>query len=128
MNDEKPIDLGVSRKEMYGDMPAMAQAPQGSPDKVYPSFSYSGPVELHLPESGCMEIKFHKVSETSSVRPDGSHWYECRIEVKCVCEVESDEPKSPTSRDRSAEEALDTLARKLSESREEEEGEGEEEE
>lgn len=120
MNDESEhIDLGVNPKEQYGDiggMGLMIQPESGPSDsqKSYPSFRYSGPEELDLPDEGTMEVKFKKVSETSSTRPSGKRWYECCIEVQCICEVESDEPNSPTSRDTSAEDALDTLAKELS--------------
>ena len=125
--NENRIDLGVNRKEAYGE-PAMAMS-QGPPsgDKVYPSFTYSGPEELDLPDEGEMTVCFHKVSETRSVRADGKHWYDCQIEVKCLCEVEGgdededededekDEITPPTRRDTSAEDALDALAKAVSE-------------
>ncbi len=121
MDNEEHIDLGVSMKEKYSESPMAIPAPTSKPEemdeKVYPSFHYSGPVELDLPDEGTMEIMFRKTSETSSVRKDGKHWYDCEIEVRCIHEVESDEPDAPTSSDHSAEEALDTLARKLSEKR-----------
>jgi hypothetical protein len=122
MSDEHDhTDLGVSPKELYDSPEVASQSPQKPPDKIYPSFRYEGPEELHLPESGKMEIHFLKRSETSRTKPGGQHWYECCIEVRCFGDVESDEPKSPTTRSSTeAETALDTLARALGKSRDEE--------
>jgi hypothetical protein len=109
MSDE--IDLGTDHEEGYGlSLPSM-----GGGGKRYPSFHYSGPTELDLPESGEMKIKFVKTRETHSKHPDGKAWYECDLEVRCICDVESeeDEVAEPTHRDRSAEEALDAIAEAL---------------
>jgi len=118
--------LGVSQKEMYGDgmiSPAPAEK-SDEPKEIFPSFHYSGPKELHLPEEGKMEIHFCKTSETSRVKSDGSHWYECTIEVKCFGKVESEESDEDETPGTDAEKALDTLARALHKEREEnEEGE-----
>lgn len=115
------IDLGVKDSERYGDMKMAVSAPMSGSDKSeksYPSFHYSGPMELELPDEGMMEIHFVKRSETSSVRKDGKHWYECDIEVRCICEVEDaeedDQPTPPSTRDRSAEDALDEIAKVVS--------------
>lgn len=112
---DNEIDLGVSPKES-GIMPLTEAIPLENkmPEKTYPHFHYSGPKELELPDEGEMTICFKKTSETSSTRSDGSHWYECCIEVHTIKEVESEEPDEPTHRDRSAEEALDTLAEAIS--------------
>jgi len=111
------IDLGVNDKERYGGMGmGMSAPPMGEgKDKQYPCFHYCGPEELDLPESGTMEIKFTKRSETSSVRPDGKHWYECAIEVQCICDVEGEDDEGETGEGpgTEAEKALDTLARAL---------------
>jgi len=118
MDEHEHTDLGVTEKELYGSdsmpisIPAQAGG-DGKDKKVYPVLHYSGPKELHLPEEGKMEVHFCKTSETSSTRKDGSHWYSCDIEIRCIGDVESDEPKAPATSDRSAEDALDTIARKL---------------
>ena len=119
------LDLGVNERDMYGDMggpmPSF-QSDEGSEKTRYPSFHYSGPEELKLPDEGEMTVSFKKTSETSRTRRDGSRWYECDIEVQCICDVEDDEPDEPTHRDTSAEDALDTLARKLQIDRGDDEG------
>ncbi len=118
MDNEKEIDLGVSPKEQYGDMPMQVSQSDKMPDRIFPRFHYSGPVELELPDEGTMEVEFCKKSETSRVREDGTHWYECDIEVKKILEVEGedeDEVNPPTRRDTSAEDALDALAEKVHE-------------
>jgi hypothetical protein len=111
------INLGVSMKEEYGccGMQVAQPPPMEAPDELrFPSFTYSGPEKLGLPDEGTMTVCFKKTSETSSIRQGGKKWYECRVEVKCICEVEGkeeDEVTSPTSRDTSAEDALDALAK-----------------
>jgi hypothetical protein len=115
------IDLGVSNKDRYGGLgsPMAVSGPSDSEKKLhYPTFTYEGPEELDLPEEGILEIRFKKRRETSKVREDGKHWYECEIEVRCICEVESEEEEAPTRRDTSAEDALDALAEALGKSRE----------
>ena len=108
MPDE--IDLAVSQKDLYGDLGGpLSSLPDKKGDDVYPSFHYSGPKELDLPDSGEMTICFKKSSETSKVRRDGSHWYECCIEVQSIKDVDDDEPESPTRRDTSAGDALDKI-------------------
>lgn len=102
------IELGVNASERYG-LTSVPQSPGEDKRIVYPEFSYSGPKGLGLPSEGMMEVGFRKVSETKSIRPDGSEWYECRIEIKCICEVESAEPEKKIG----AAEALDTIARAL---------------
>lgn len=104
------IDLGVSHKEVYGEPIAVGQS---SGDPVFPSFHYSGPKELDLPEEGEMTVRFKKRRESKTTRSGGEKWYECDIEVCCICEVEDNEPDEPTHRDRSAEEALDAIAAAL---------------
>ena len=113
MKDE--INLGVSPKEMgmgMGSPVGMQQ--EGGSDKIYPCLHLEGPEDLDLPEHGDLTIHFRRKSETSRVREDGSHWYECCLEVRKLGDVEPEGPVSPTSRDNSTEEALDKLAEALS--------------
>jgi hypothetical protein len=118
--DHEHTDLGVSNKERFGDMvQPIAPAGDDASKKVYPSFRYEGPKELHLPEEGKMEIHFCKTSETSRVKSDGSHWYECTVEVKCFGNVEGEEGEEDETPGTDAEKALDTLARALGKERSE---------
>jgi hypothetical protein len=115
--DHDHTDLGVSPKEEFGGGPPMSISSigeGGSNEKRYPSFHYSGPKELDLPEEGSMKICFCKTSETSRTLPSGKHWYECTIEVKCFGGVEADEDdEGDETPGTDAEKALDTLARAL---------------
>ena len=112
------IDLGVDRSKQFEGL-SKPVGPPPSKRTDYPRFHYSGPQELDLPDEGEMTIKFRKVSETESKREDGSEWYECSIEVQCICECDGkDEVEPPSKRDTSAEDALDTLARALQKGRE----------
>ena len=106
------IDLGVKSSELYAkDGPmGMTMGPDNK-EVVYPCFHYSGPKELDLPDHGDMNIHFRKKSETSKVLEDGSHWYECCIQVRKICDVEGEEVSAPTHRDTSTEDALDALAK-----------------
>lgn len=119
--DHEHTDLGVSPKELYGgNLTGLVSQPDSAPEKIYPSFRYEGPEELHLPDSGKMEICFNKRSETSRTDNKGKHWYECCIEVRCFGEVESDEPDGDETTGTDAEKALDTIARALGKERSEE--------
>lgn len=121
MKDE--INLGVSPKEMGMGMPVAVEKSNSEPDKIYPCLHLEGPEDLDLPEHGDMTIHFRRKSETSRVRDDGSHWYECCLEVRKLGDVEPEGPVSPTSRDNSTEEALDKLAEALSKRNEDEDDE-----
>jgi hypothetical protein len=119
--EHEHTDLGVSSKEQFGGESLGVMSPKGSDEKRYPSFQYSGPEELDLPDEGIMEICFRKTSETSRTRPDGKHWYECTIEVKCFGDVEADEGDDEDDEEgpgTDAEKALDTLARALGKEKE----------
>lgn len=113
------IDLGVDQSERFKDM-AVSAPPMPEKRVDYPRFHYSGPKELELPTEGEMTIQFKKTSETSMVRDDGSHWYECDIEVRCIhgVEGEDEEDESPTHRYNGTEEALDALVEQLRKAKE----------
>jgi hypothetical protein len=83
------VDLKMEEKE------PMPMSPIGGPSEdKYPSFRYSGPVDLELPDVGEMVVKFVKREETSSVKQDGKHWYECRVEIRSIVSVDGKEPES----------------------------------
>ena len=117
-NDHEHTDLGVDRKDAYGEGPLTSLPEKGESEKAYPSFHYSGPKELDLPDEGKMEICFCKKSETSRTRRDGSHWYECEVEVKSFGDVEGDDSEADEPEENAAQ-ALDTLARALGKTRDE---------
>jgi len=113
------IDLGTNQKDRFAGMEmGPGPNPAGSDRKEYPRLNLSGLKKFGLPDSGTMEIKFRKVSESNSTRGDGSEWHECSLEVQCICEVESAEPKAPAKSDTSAADALDTLAKALQKEKE----------
>lgn len=112
---DKEIDLG---RKMGEEMPTTMPREE----VMYPQFHITGAESLGLPKSGTMEIEFQRVSETSRKGADGKETYDCTIEVRKILECDCDKgPKAPSTRDKSAEEALDTLAaavgRKKSESK-----------
>ncbi len=121
--DHDHTSLGMSQKDGYGGNGGLMMiSPQekGDSKETFPSFHYSGPEELDLPDEGSMEICFCKTSETSRVLPNGKHWYECTIEVKCFGDVEEDEGDEGDEEEgpgTDAEKALDTLARALGKER-----------
>lgn len=116
------IDLGVSAKEKYNISSPMEM---DSKEKMYPCFHYCGPVELDLPDEGEMTIKFRKKRETSSIEEDGTHWYECDIEVRKILGVDGEDVDvEPPARSRDeAGDALDKIAQGLMKLREHEEDE-----
>lgn len=124
------IDLGVKPSDRWKGAMLSPMKPEGEPsdEKQFPVLHYCGPEELDLPDEGRMTVCFKKVSETSSTRSDGSHWYECDLEIHCICEVEDkdEEMGTPSRRNNEAESALDTIAEALRRAHEkEEEDEGE---
>jgi hypothetical protein len=121
------IDLGVSAKDKYSSG-GIELAGTGK-EIVYPCFHYCGPEELDLPDEGEMTIRFRKKKETSSVEEDGSHWYECEIEVRKITEVDGEdlEVEAPAHSNDEAGDALDKIAEGLMKLREHEEGEDDEE-
>jgi hypothetical protein len=99
------IDLGVSAKDKY----EISSPTEMGKEKVYPCFHYCGPVELDLPDEGEMTIRFRKKREASSVEEDGSHWYECDIEVRKMLGVDGEEPEADEAPAKSYDEAGDAL-------------------
>jgi hypothetical protein len=120
------IDLGVSAKDKYNLSEPMKM---DSKEKVYPCFHYCGPKELDLPDEGELTVRFRKKRETSSIEEDGSHYYECDIEVRAITEVDGEdmEVEAPAHSNDEAGDALDNIARELAKLREHEEGEDDEE-
>jgi len=118
MSDDK-IDLGVSQKDLGCCQPVEISSSPSEKERIeYPAFHYSGPVDLDLPENFEATVCLKKISETSRVKSDGKHWYECCIEVHSLEDVEDqDEVKQPTSRNNDAETALDTLAKAIMQKR-----------
>jgi hypothetical protein len=106
-------DLGVSPKERFKDI----ASPSQMGETVYPSFHYSGPDELGLPDEGEMTIKFKKVSQTRSER-NGVHHYKCTIEVREIRDVDAEDVKPPSRRNSEAGDALDKIAQALHDARE----------
>lgn len=107
------IDLGVKESDKYDFSQPIGP---GSKEKVYPHFHYCGPIELDLPDEGEMTIRFCKRSETSSIEEDGSHWYECKIEVEKIVAVngeEKEEISAPSISHSEAASALDRIAEEL---------------
>jgi hypothetical protein len=98
------FDLGQEN-----DGPCCCDAPVRSEKQLYyPSFYVNGDRKLDVPDEGVMTIKYKKVSSAQSEDKRGKH-YSCCIEVREVVDVESDEVEAPSKRDRSAEDALDSL-------------------
>lgn len=114
-------DISLAREYDEASPYAMPSTAAKGPD--YPTFTYSGKKELDLPDEGEMTIKFKKVSETSSVNKDGTHFYECRIEVCCICDVDDDDEDNAPAHgsDKSVSDILDKLMQAHSESKEDKE-------
>jgi hypothetical protein len=114
------IDLGVSAKDRYS---LSKPVEMDSKEKVYPTFHYCGPVELDLPDEGELTITFRKKRESSSIEEDGSHYYECDIEVRKITEIDGEdtEVEAPAHSRDEAGDALDAI-RDLLEKHESEEG------
>jgi hypothetical protein len=120
------IDLGVKASDKY----EISSPMDSGKEKVYPCFQYCGPVELDLPDDGEMTIRFRKRTETSSIEEDGSHWYECSIEVRKILNVDGEETEveAPASSRDEAGDALDKIAEGLMKLRGHEAAEGEDDE
>lgn len=125
------VNLGVPREEKmeHGENEGGIY-PTGPMDKsdevVYPHFHYCGPLDLELPKSGEMVVKFVNRKESSYVEKDGSHWYECKVEIREIVSVDGKEPEAhmPARSLDASSDALDAIARQLAEKHEaQEEGE-----
>lgn len=116
MDEKDEISLGVSPNEAYGGSELTpSHTKDGEERTIYPTFRYSGPVDLDLPEDGEMKIDFRKVSETSSVDESGKHHYECVVQVRSISEVEEDEDEAPAHSYSEAGDALDALMKEREE-------------
>lgn len=130
------VNLGVPREEKmeHGENEGMKypMMPPGedSDEVVYPHFHYCGPLDLELPDSGEMVVKFVKRKETSYVEKDGTHWYECKVDIREIVSVDNKEPEAhmPAKSSDAASDALDAIARQLAEQHEAQEGDEDEDE
>lgn len=112
-NDE--INLGASRREAY-HMEDPKVVGGGGDETIYPSFHYSGPLDLDLPEHGEMKIHFRKLDEKYDIDPNtGKHThYECTIQVRKVSDVEETD-RAPAQSYDGASDALDALMKEREE-------------
>lgn len=93
----------IDLKQSYG---GKLSAPQ---EVCYPSFHYSGTEKLELPPTGEMTIRY-KITNESKSRSGEAETHSCTVEVQAICGVKK--TRAPYKRDKSAEEALDSLAEK----------------
>lgn len=101
----KNIELSMSY-----DLPTDPMQAKSS-EKHYPSFTYDGPTELGLPESGTMTIRYKEVRREESKR-NGVERYSCTIEVQEILSAKGERDERPSKVDKSTEDALDGLMRK----------------
>lgn len=103
------IDLGKEVKDYGGDMPVPESPEKAVKMKtVYPSVYICGKKELlTLPDTGEATIKFKVVSREVSSRKSGEKEPKERFEVEL--EIHAIEPKATPKKEKSTEEALDTL-------------------
>ena len=117
MEQHNEIDLGQTNYEMYGGSPMAVETKSDDKDKKrYPSFHYSGPKDLDLPDDGEMTVDFCVVSKIHSVR-DGKEHYECTVEIRSLSDImpeEDDEDAAPMK----VEDILDGLMAKLQKEKE----------
>jgi hypothetical protein len=84
---ELPIDLG---KPMGGPI-SLPEPSTASPkkEKYYPCLFLDWDNEYDLPESGIMEVRFVKKSETTRTR-DGETSQSVELEIRAIIDVESE--------------------------------------
>jgi len=111
----EPIDLGQKNEFLDGPGPV-----ESYKETYYPEFTYTGEEELDLPEEGTMTIKYCVKREVSEHRGEKER-YTCTIGVKEILSVKAEKDERPSKRDMSAEDALDTIAKSLSKSKNSEE-------
>lgn len=93
--------MNIDLKQSYSDL--------GSAEPShYPSFHYSGPKELDLPDEGEMTIRFKKVSSSKN-ESNGKTHHSCTVEVLKIVSVS--EAEAEPVREKKTEEALDDLAK-----------------
>jgi len=116
MSDEKDeINLGTSRREAYNMDDPKIVGGEGE-EVIYPTFHYSGPLDLDLPDHGDMSIHFRKLDEKYDIDPDtGKHThYECTVQVRKICDVEEEKDEAPSRSYDDASDALDKIASEMS--------------
>lgn len=104
----KPIDLGVSRSDLYPQPASVSPAqPEG---KSYPDTYIEGVEGLEFPDSGTVTFKFEKVREVEEKR-DGKKKCSYNLKLlevqKIVPDAEEEEDDSDEYSDETAAEAMD---------------------
>ena len=124
------VNLGIPADDKYkhGDNehgPLMPRLDEND-ETVYPHFHYCGPLDLELPDSGEMLVKFVKRKETSYVEEDGQHWYECKVEIRSIEKVDGKEPEAhlPAKSYIEAGDALDAIKQQMSDESDDNDSEG----
>lgn len=111
-----PIKLG---REM-SDMAVSAPTPEDVAREVFPTIYLSDiPGIDKFPEEGEMTVKFRLLRSTSTVSADGKKSTSVDLELKCICEIESEE-KMEHGKKMKTEDILDELLKKVSEESEDE--------
>jgi hypothetical protein len=92
-NEKMPIDLG---KPMGGPMSKPEPMSVNTKEKYYPCLYLDWDDEYDLPESGVMEVRFVKKSETTRTNSEGkSQSVELEIREILDVEAEADEEEEP---------------------------------
>jgi hypothetical protein len=86
MKEKYPIDLG---KPMSGPSAPLSVKKPGKKEKYYPSLYLDWDDDYELPESGVMEVRFKKRSETNRLQ-DGKTSQSVEIEIREILDVESE--------------------------------------
>lgn len=109
------VDLG---KDFKASMPSEKDMKE---EMMYPSFRADVKDKLDLPYEGILTIRYCKRSSEHRTDPDGDEHYSCEIQVKELLSVEADKNSEAPSKSHSkdSEDALDKLAHKRAESKEE---------
>jgi len=102
-----PVDL--ARKNGLGSCPMMK-----TPSESYPTLHLDWEKDYELPESGTMEVKFRKVSESTSTH-SGKTRYSVSLDILSIEDVEegdaSDEEDKTDSQKESTGDRLDKMAK-----------------
>jgi hypothetical protein len=93
MNDKYPIDLGKPMNVGGPVSVSEPSKPSKKKEKYYPSLYLDWDDDYELPESGVMEVRFKKRSETNRSQ-DGKTSQSVEIEIREILDVESEEEEA----------------------------------
>jgi len=110
----KEVELNIELGDKSSGV-AMTQGPSG----YLPEFTFSEDKPCDIPDEGTLTIEYRLIRHSTDTKDEDRPLYTYTVEVKKLLTAVAEYDDAPSKRDRSADDALDALAKEKIEEREE---------